>query len=308
METTKLIWKNGELIPWEQAQTHVLTHSLHYGGAVFEGIRCYQTNSEALGPRPAIFRLRDHMERFLYSMRALKMECKWDIDELCDAAVATVRENGLTQGYIRPLAYFGYGKMGLNPTGAPVEIIIACWPWAKYLAADALKMRTSSFMRIHPKTTDINAKLSGHYVNSIMASQEFQGECDEVLFLDYNGAVAEGPGENIFMVKDGVLLTPGDDTILKGFTRDTVMTLARDLGYQVYETTIMPEDLLAADEAFLTGTAAEISPVAELDGHVIGSGGRKITAPGPITKAIKEGYMEIVTGRSEKYDRYLTFV
>ena len=288
MKTTKYIWHKGKFIPWKKAGTHILTHSLHYGGAAFEGIRCYQTRSEAKCPCTAIFRLREHMKRFLYSMKALKMEHPWTLDQLCGAVLQTVRKNKLKQGYVRPLAYYGYGKMGLNPKGAPVEVIIACWPWAKYLASDALKVRISSYMRIHPKTTDIAAKLTGHYANSILASQEFQGKCDEVLLLDYKGAIAEGPG---------------DDTILKGITRDTVMRLAKDLGYKVKEKTIKPKELFAADEAFLTGTAAEISPIATVDRKKIGNG-----KPGPVSMEIKKEYLALVKGKNKKYKKYLTYV
>lgn len=298
MQTTQFIWQNGNFIPWGEAQTHVLSHSLHYGGAIFEGLRCYETDEGS-----AIFRLTDHMERFLYSMRALKMELPYSAEELAVAVVETVKKNRLMRGYIRPLAFYGYGKMGLNPKGAPVEIIIACWPWGKYLSADALKVKIADHMRIHPQTTDINAKISGHYANSIMASQEIIGtDFDEVLLLDYTGAIAEGPGENIFMVKDGILITPVEN-ILKGITRDTILTIARDLGYEVRETSIMPEELFTADEAFLTGTAAEISPIASVDGNQIG---KKI--PGPMTETIKTVYEDIIHGRNEKYEGYLTRV
>ncbi len=289
---------NGELLPWKDAKVHVLAHSLHYGGSVFEGIRCYQTNRG-----PAIFRLKDHIQRFLYSMNTLKMCSKWSVNELCEAVISMLRANQIKEAYIRPLAYFGYGKMGLRPNPEDTNIILAAWPWDKYLSSKSLKMKTSSYMRIHPKSTDITAKISGHYVNSILASQELEGtDYDEALLLDYKGNIAEGPGENIFLIKNEKIFTPKVGTILEGYTRDTVKALAEDRGYEMLECDLKLQDLIEADEAFLTGTAAEISPIASIDEHHIK------TSLGEISMQIREDYMNLVHGRSEKYLHWLTFL
>jgi branched-chain amino acid aminotransferase len=299
METTETIWMNGKLVPWDSATTHVLTHTLHYGGGVFEGIRCYKTDKGT-----AIFRLKEHMERLMYSADVLDMEVGYSVEELTKAVIKTVRENGLEQGYIRPLIYFGYGKMGLNPVGAPVDTIVACWPWGKYLSHDAVKVQISDYIRIHPQSTVSDAKITGHYVNSILAVLALKGtDFHEALFLDYEGNVAEGPGENLFLVKDGTILTPQKKSILPGITRDTVKQIANDLGHDVKEMILSPDDLWSADEAFFTGTAAEVSPIASINDHVYGEG-----TAGPITSQIKEAYMNVVHGRSPSYDHYLTLV
>ncbi|MDP2624765.1 MAG: branched-chain amino acid transaminase [Candidatus Peregrinibacteria bacterium] len=299
METTEFIWMNGKLIPWGEATTHVLTHSLHYGGGVFEGIRCYQTKKGT-----AVFRLKEHMDRLYYSADVLKMEVPWSQEEMTKALVETVRDNKLEGGYIRPLIYFGYGKMGLNPEGAPVEAIVACWPWGKYLGHDAVKVKISDYIRIHPKSSVTDAKICGHYVNSILGVLSIRDtEYHEALFLDFEGNVAEGPGENLFIVKDGVLVTPPLGKILAGITRDTLMGMAKDMGYEVREQVLTPEDLFKADEAFFTGTAAEVTPIASIDDHIYGDG-----MPGQVSSKLREAYMEIVHGRNEKYEHYLTYV
>lgn len=299
METTELIWMDGKLIPWNEAQVHVLTHSLHYGAAVFEGVRCYNTPKGT-----AIFRLKEHTERLLYSADAIKMEVPYSLEALMQATVDTVRENELESGYIRPILFYGYGKMGLNPTGAPTRSVIACWPWGKYLAHDAVDVKISSYVRIHPKTSVTDAKISGHYVNSIMAVQELAGtKYHEALFLDYEGYVAEGPGENLFIVKDGVFYTPKLGNVLGGITRDTVMTMLRDQGHEVREERLRPEDVFDADEAFFTGTAAEVTGINSIDDHVFGEPGM-----GPMTTKLKADYLALVGGENPDYDHYLTYV
>lgn len=290
---------NGKLIPWESATTHVLTHTLHYGAGVFEGIRVYKTEKGS-----AVFRLKEHIDRLFYSAGVLQMDVKFTPEKVMDAVLETVRENKLEHGYIRPLVYLGYGKMGLNPTGAPVETVIACWPWGKYLVHDALKVKISPYRRIHPDTTVVDAKIVGHYVNSILSVLDLRGsEFHESLLMDHDGNVAEGPGENIFIVKDEKVLTPARGTILPGITRDTVMTLARDLGYETGEVTISEKELLSADEVFFTGTAAEVTPIAQINSTVYGDG-----KPGSVTSRLREGYMEIVSGKNSKYAHYLTLV
>lgn len=290
---------NGTLVPWESAQTHVLTHTLHYGAGAFEGIRCYKTERGT-----AVFRLKEHMQRLLYSARAIKMDLPYTLEELMEAVVQTVKDNELEAGYIRPLMYYGYGKMGLNPEGAPVETIVACWPWGKYLAHDVVDVKISDYIRIHPKSTIADAKICGHYVNSIMAVQAIAGtKYHEAIFLDYNGNLAEGPGENLFLVKDGIIYTPSQNNILPGITRDTTISIAKELGLTVEEKVLTPEDAFAADEAFFTGTAAEVTGIGSINDHVFNGG-----EMGPVTKQIKDAYMDVVKGRNPKHDHYLTYI
>lgn len=299
MEPTKFIWKDGELVNWEDANVHVLTHTLHYGAGAFEGIRCYKT---AKGT--AIFRLEEHTDRLFYSAKAIGMEIPFTRDQINEATVKTVKENGLEQGYIRPLVYYGYGVMGLNPRNAPVELIIACWPWGAYLPHDMVDLKTSSYIRIHPQSTIADAKIVGHYVNSILSVLELKDtNYHESLLLDYEGNVAEGPGENLFLVKDGTLTTPKLGTILAGITRNTVLELCESFGLSVEETTITPADIHTADEAFYTGTAAEVTPIKSLDDTVIGNG-----EIGPITAKLREAYLGIVQGENDAFEKYLTYV
>lgn len=299
LETTEYIWQNGTLVPWEDCKVHILTHTLHYGGGVFEGIRAYEIDSKA-----AIFRLREHVDRFIYSMGALEMELKYSHDELSEAIIEVLRTNKLTQGYIRPLAYYGYGKMGLNPIGAPVEIAIACWPWGAYLPHDMVDLMTSSYTRINPSAVDVKAKICGYYANSIFAALEvFHSKYHEALLLDVEGNIAEGPGENIFIVKDGTIYTPKPGFLLPGITRNSVMAMADKLGYEVKEKTLKPSKLVKADEAFFTGTAAEIVPIRSIDDKVIGDG--KI---GPITKALKEEFNSVLSGDNQAFNHWLSFV
>ena len=299
MEQTSFIWKNGEFIEWEHATTHLLTHSLHYGGAAFEGIRCYKT---AKGT--ALFRLKEHIERLFYSASILQMDIPYTQEKIQKACVDTVKKNNLSAGYIRPLIYFGYGKMGLNPKGAPVDTAIACWQWGQYLGDEIVDLKTSKYMRVHPKATVCDAKLSGNYVNSILASLEVVGtKYHEALFLDYQGNVAEGPGENIFIVKNSALVTPPSGTILLGITRDTVFQIARAQNIQCAEKQLKIEDIYSADEAFFTGTAAEITPIKSLDDRIIGNG-----ALGAMTATIKNAFQNITNGKDKTFERFLTYV
>jgi len=300
MNETKFIWQDGKLIPWAEATTHLLTHTLHYGGGAFEGIRAYMTQKG-----PAIFRLEEHVTRLFYSAGTLEMVIPYTPREISSAIVETVRENEVESCYIRPLVYFGYGKMGLNPIGAPVNVAIACWPWAAFLGGEnPVKVKTSKFIRIHPESCVSDAKICGHYANSIMASLEMKRlGVDEALFLDFEGKVAEGPGENIFMVKGNSIYTPKLGKILAGITRDSIMTIAGDFGYQVEEADLSPSDLMSADELFFTGTAVEIQPIGELDGQSIGGG-----EVGPVTAKLRKAYLDAVQGKNEKYKHWLTYV
>lgn len=299
MQPTEYIWLNGATIEWDDAKVHALTHALHYGSSVFEGIRCYETPTG-----PAIFRLQDHIRRLFYSAGTLKMEVPYTENALNEAAVELIKKNNLKECYIRPLVFYGYGVMGLNPRDAKVDTMIAVWPWGRYLPHDMVDVKTSSFIRIHPKSLVPDAKVSGHYINSINAVLEVRGtKYHEVLLLDYEGNVAEGPGENIFIVKNKVLKTPKLGTILAGITRATVMDMAARFSLKVEETTLKVEDIYSADEAFYTGTAAEITPIRSLDDKNIGSG-----EEGPITKQIRTTYASLVRGKETWGEDYLTRV
>ena len=252
MQTTEMIWKNGKLIPWAEATIHVLSHTLHYGGGAFEGIRFYDTSKG-----PAIFRLTDHVDRLFYSADVLKLPLSYSKEEVTNAIKEVARASKLESGYIRPIAFYGYGKLGVNPVGNPAELVIACWPWGSYLKHESVDVKTSSFIRIHPDSTVVDAKLCGHYVNGILASLELQGtHYHEALLLDSKGLITEGVGENFFMVKDGVISTPNLGGILSGITRNTVMKLAQHLNLKVIEADITLDEAYDADEAFFTGTAA----------------------------------------------------
>lgn len=297
MQTTPYIWMDGEMVAWDDAKVHVLSHALHYGSGVFEGTRFYDTSQG-----PAIFRLEDHTKRLLYSASTLAMDVPFSEEQINAATKEVVAKSGVKSGYIRPLIFYGYGKMGLNPVGAPVNVIIACWPWGKYLADRPLRVKISKYIRIHPQSLVADAKVTGHYVNSILSSLEVRnGEFDEAILLDYKGNVAEGPGENLFLVKDSKLFTPPLGTVLKGITRSSVMRIAQDFGLSVEEKTITPDELLAADELFFTGTAAEVSAIGYVDGNKIGNG-----EEGEITGKIKAKYMDAVSGKAEEYLDWLT--
>ncbi len=298
-----VIWFNGEFVPWRDAKIHVLTHSLHYGMGIFEGIRAYKT---ARGT--AIFRLKEHTERFLGSAKILNMTVGYSAEELNQAIVATVRENGLESAYIRPLAFYGSESMGVHAKGLSVHTIIAPWEWGAYLGAEnmenGIRVKTSSFTRHHVNIAMCRAKATGNYMNSMLALQEVAAAgYDEALLLDVDGFVAEGSGENFFMVKDGVIYTPELTAALEGITRDTVITIARELGYEVREKRITRDHVYVADEAFFTGTAAEVTPIRELDDRPIGSGTR-----GPVTAAVQQAYFDQVEGRRDSHPEWLTFV
>ncbi len=296
------IWMNGKLINWDDAKIHVLTHALHYGSGVFEGIRCYKTRKG-----PAVFRLRDHMRRLFDSARLYFMKIPYSQEELIEATKKMLRTNKLEECYIRPIAYRGYGEMGLNPVKNPVDVAIAAWPWGTYLGEEGLKngirVKICSIQRISPNALPPNAKATGQYANSILAKLEaLNAGYEEGILLDYRGFVSEGPGENLFMVKDRIIYTtPEQASILKGITRDSIMTIARDMGYEVRENDITRGFLYLADEAFFTGTAAEVTPIREIDDRVIGK-------PGPITKKLQDKFFEIIRGGDARYDKWLDYV
>ncbi|QQS58654.1 branched-chain amino acid transaminase [Candidatus Peregrinibacteria bacterium] len=299
METTPWIWMDGVFIEWEDAKVHVISHALHYGSGVFEGTRFYETPKG-----PAIFRLKDHTKRLFYSASTLRLPINFTEEEVNAATIETVRKNECLSGYIRPLAFFGEGKMGLRPQGATPHLIIACWPWGKYLADRPIHVKISKYIRIHPKSLIADAKVAGHYVNSILATQEVGDEdYDEALLLDFEGNIAEGPGENFFLVKDGGLHTPLLGNVLNGITRKSVFQIAQDLGISVSERIIHPEEIWEADEAFFTGTAAEVTPIGTVDRKPIGNG-----EEGEMTKKIREIFFSAVTGKNQKYEEWLTFV
>jgi branched-chain amino acid aminotransferase len=278
---------------------HVLAHSLHYGDGAFEGIRAYKTDQG-----PAVFRLTEHVDRLFYSAQALGMELPYAPAQVCNAICDTLRANKLEEGYVRPLAIHGYGVMGVNPRNSPVQLIIACWPWGAYLPVEAANIKVSRFIRIHPDSTVADAKICGHYVNSIMAILELRGtKYDEALFLDSNGNIAEGPGENFFMVKNREIITPPLGAILAGITRATVLEIASERGFAVTERPISLAEAVTADEAFFSGTACEITPIGIINDQMLGNG-----KPGPVSLEIKSAYLDAVRGRTAAYRRFLTFV
>ena len=298
-----MIWQDGQLINWRDATTHVLTHSLHYGLAVFEGVRAYKT---ARGT--AIFRLREHTERLLRSAHILHMPMPYTLEVLMKAQMETVATNQLEECYIRPLAFLGSEKMGVSPRGAKTHVIIAAWPWGAYLGESALeqgiRVKTSSFTRHHPNITMTKAKASGNYMNSILANNEATTDgYDEALLLDVDGFVAEGSGENIFIIKRGILSTPDLSSALEGITRDCIFQLAAEEGLTVLERRISRDELYSADEAFFTGTAAEVTPIREVDNRIIGTGSR-----GPITTRLQSLYFDCVKGRSPQHQDWLTLI
>jgi len=295
------IWYDGKLVPWRDANTHVLTHSLHYGLAVFEGLRAYNT---AAGT--AIFRLKEHTERLFNSAHIYMMKIPYTREEIMDAHKEVVRANELESCYIRPIAFYGSEKMGVSPKGASVHVAIAAWPWGAYLGAEALesgiRVKTSSFARHHVNVSMCRAKYSGTYANSILANLEAtEHGYDEGLLLDVDGFVAEGSGENLFMVKNGCLYEPELTSALIGITRDSVITIATEMGYKVSARRITRDDLYIADEAFFTGTAAEVTPIREVDGRMIGKGVR-----GPITERIQKTFFDCVTGKAENHRDWLS--
>jgi branched-chain amino acid aminotransferase len=301
IEKTQKIWMDGKLVDWDDATVHVLTHTLHYGSGVFEGIRAYPTSRG-----PAVFRLTDHIRRLHDSASLLLMELPFSVEELVEATKETVRVNEVEGCYIRPLAYLGYGEMGLNPLPCKVNVSIAVWPWGTYLGDEGInrgvRMKISTWRRMDPNINPVAAKGTGIYVNSSLAKVEaLKGGYDEAVLLNTNGEVSEATGENLFVVTNGVLRTPPlSSGALEGITRDSVMTIARDLGYEVREEVLLRTDLYLADEAFLTGTAAEVVPIREVDDREIGD-------PGEITRKIQETYFATVHGEVEKYTDWLEY-
>ncbi len=304
VEKAKFIWFDGKMIPWEQAQVHVLTHTLHYGLGVFEGIRAYQ----CADGRTAIFRLSDHIQRLYDSAHVMMINIPFSQAEIQAACCELLRVNGQKEAYIRPLVFLGEGVMGLNPKGSPIQVTVISWVWGAYLGDEGLRkgirVKTSSFIRHHVNIMMTKTKTVGNYVNSIMAKLEaVQAGYDEALLLDTAGYVCEASGENIFIVKRGVLKTPPLTSILPGLTRDCVITLAKDLGLKVKEDRFSRDELYLADEAFFTGTAAEVTPIREVDGRIIGPG-----HPGPVTQQIQEVYFAAVKGANPRYERWLTYI
>ena len=302
MQTTEFIWLDGKMVPWDEARVHVLTHSLHYGSSIFEGLRCYECSDGS----SAIFRLHDHSRRMVDSAKILRMKLTLTADELDQACLETVKANSLRQGYIRPFSFVGYGEMGVYPGDNPIHTAVAVWPWGAYLGAEALekgiRVRTSSFTRSNVNTNMTKAKASGNYINSILAKIEAKEDgYDEAVMLDSNGFVSEATGENIFIVRDGVIKTTPLTSILGGITRTSIMKLARDLGYSLEEQIFTRDEFYTADEAFFTGTAAELTPISELDNRKIGHGNA-----GPITKRLQKEFFSIVRGENPKYESWLT--
>lgn len=298
-----VIWFDGELVPWREAKVHVLTHTLHYGMGVFEGVRAYRTDKG-----PAIFRLQAHTDRLYRSAHIMGMRIPFEKSVLNEAQCLAVRENNLESAYLRPMCFYGSEGMGLRADNLKVHTIVAAWEWGAYLGADGLekgiRIRTSSFTRHHVNITMCKAKANGHYINSMLALQDaLRDGYDEALLLDVDGFVAEGSGENFFMVIDGVIYTPELTSALDGITRNTVIRLAKDSGLEVREKRITRDEVYVADEAFFTGSAAEVTPIRELDGRQIGAGQR-----GPVTEQLQSRYFDLVHGRLGGYDEWLTRV
>lgn len=303
IQKTEKIWMDGKLVDWDDARIHVLTHTLHYGLGVFEGIRCYETEKG-----PAIFRLDEHVQRLLQSAHIFQMEVPYSEKAIREAVIATVKANKLRECYIRPIAFLGYGSIGLYPRGNPVSLSIAAWPWGAYLGEEGLKkgirVKVASFIRSHVNSNMARAKVCGYYVNSQLAKKEaILCGYDEALLLDEDGFVSEGSGENIFMMRNGALKTTPLTSILEGITRDSVLAIARDEGIQVREERFTRDELYIAVEAFFSGTAAEITPIREIDGRAVGGG-----TPGPITKKLQSIFFDAVTGKNKKYEHWLTYI
>jgi branched-chain amino acid aminotransferase len=298
-----LIWYDGEMVEWRNATTHVLTHSLHYGMGVFEGVRAYETPAGT-----AIFRLKEHTDRLFESAHIMGMKIPYTRDEINAATIAAVRDNKLKSAYIRPLAFYGSEGMGIRADNLRVHVIVAAWHWGAYMGEEALKtgirIRTSSFTRHHVNITMTRAKSSGAYVNSMLALQEaVSAGADEALLLDPEGYVAEGSGENIFIVKNGIIYTPEVTACLNGITRNTILTLAGEMNIPVVEKRITRDEVYIADEAFFTGTAAEVTPIRELDGRQIGCGSR-----GPVTGKLQSAYFDLVSGKTDAHSEWRTLV
>ena len=305
MDLSKLtgsIWLDGELVPWEEAKVHVLTHTFHYGLGVFEGVRAYATE----GDSTCIFRLNEHTDRLFRSAKILQMDMPFDKDTLNEAQREVVRVNDLDEAYIRPMCFLGSEGMGLRADNLKTHVMVAAWSWPSYMDPEArdrgIRVRTSSYTRHHVNITMCKAKANGNYINSILALREaLDAGCEEALLLDNEGYVAEGSGENVFIVRDGTIYTPELTSCLEGITRDSIFRIAADLGYQIRERRITRDEVYVADEAFFTGTAAEVVPIRELDGRAIGSGSR-----GPLTEQLQSIYFDTVRGRESQYGAWLT--
>jgi branched-chain amino acid aminotransferase len=304
VDPTDLIWMNGDFVAWEDAKIHVLTHGLHYGTGVFDSMRCYDSD---LGP--AVFRNAEHIERLLKSAELYYMPVPYSVEQLRAATLELVARNGLRSCYIRPLVNRGYGQMGLNPLDAPVDVTIACWEWGVYLGEDGqrngVRAKVSSWRRISPDSLIPHAKASGQYLNSVLAKVEsVKAGYEEAILLDDHGHVCEGTGENVYIVREGEIVTPGQhNSILDGITRRSVIQIAQDLGYTVVERNVARAEMYLAEEMFMSGTAAELVPVREVDDHVIGSG-----KPGEVTRVLQTAFDDAIHGRSERYREWLDLV
>jgi branched-chain amino acid aminotransferase len=301
LQATEKIWMNGSFVKWDDAKVHILTHSMHYGTAVFEGIRCYKT-----GNGSAVFRLREHVDRLFDSAHICQMDIPHTRKAVNEAILETIRVNKIDACYIRPLAYLGYGAMGIFPKENPVQLSIAVWPWGSYLGEEGLKngirVKISSFTRPHVNATMVRSKTTANYANSLLAKREaLKDGYDEAMLLDTDGYVAEGSGENVFMVRKGLIKTPPLTSILEGITRDTIMQLAAERGMRLVEERFTRDELYIADEAFFTGTAAEITPIREVDNRTIGSG-----KPGPVTQELQSAFFDLVHGKDGRHADWLT--
>jgi branched-chain amino acid aminotransferase len=301
LRETDKIWMNGELVDWADATVHVGVHGLHYGTGVFEGIRCYETEKG-----PAVFRLTDHLDRLHNSARLLYMDIPYSVDELKAASMELISANGLPECYLRPIAFYGYGELGVSTAGNPVVTVIMSWPWGTYLGEDGLKngirCKISSWQRVGPNTIPHASKATGIYLNSMLAVTEAnRAGYDEAILLTADGYIADGSGENVFVIKDGKVATPPLSTsILPGITRDSVIQILQDLGYTVEEKNLIRSDLVTADEVFMCGTAAEVTPIREVDDHLIGP-------PGPVTRELQTAYLDTCRGKSERWAQWLEY-
>jgi branched-chain amino acid aminotransferase len=301
---TKNIWMDGEIVPWEEAKVHVLAHALHYGTAYFEGIRCYEVG----GGRSAVFRLQEHVRRFFDSGHIIGFPLPYAFEQIEKAVLDVIRSNDLKECYIRPLAFIGLGELGLYAPDNPLQLIIAAWSWGAYLGDEGIKngirAKISSYTRHHVNVMMTKSKISGNYVNSVLAKNEVKkAGYDEAIMLDTEGYVAEGSGENIFIVRQAQIKTTPFTSVLPGITRDSILTIAKDKGYAVREERFTRDELYTADEAFFTGTAAELTPIREVDNRKIGSG-----CPGPITSDLQQSFFKIIKGKEKKYASWLTCV
>ncbi len=300
---TDKIWMDGTFVQWDSAKVHILTHTLHYGLGAFEGIRCYDTPKG-----PAVFRLKEHVERLFNSAKIFLLDIPFTEEQICNAVLETIKINNIKECYIRPIVYIGYGAMGLYPKGNPIKVAIAAWPWGAYLGEEGLekgiRVKVSSYIRNHVNSNMSRGKICGYYVNSQIAKKEaIMDGYDEALLLDTSGFVSEGSGENIFIVRKGVLKTTPLTSILEGITRNSIIKVAEDLGIKTIEDRFTRDEVYLCDEAFFTGTAAEITPIRELDNRIIGRG-----TAGEITKKLQGTFFEIVKGKNRNYESWLTYV